>query len=645
MTALVIACSALVGWSTGITFLYRMVPRSAPMQPLTALSVGLLAFAMLLRPFASAIARVLSRVVAVGVTVLATEILVRYVVGGEGLIEHALFPSMMTGPFEGLISPLTAGALILLALEILVGDGERLEHVAIGAALGAAFIAVVAFAGHLYGTRYAYELRRPVIAMALETAIALVLLSSAQLLRRPEHGLVRVLCSPTLGGFAARRLVVVVFATPVLVGVIVKLARQLGVVDVPLTLAFVAVSMLVLGVVLVMKHAASLDALEALRSKAEESLAHAREAERNAREKIESVLDQLPDAVFLTDENGTVTFVNRTARGFVRERRQPAFEARTPHGAAIPWADLPLARAASGREVTTNRELAVRRVDGEYVPMLASATPIWDGAGRFLGAVAVLHDVTRLKQLERMREQWTSIIAHDLRHPVAVISMSAELLAESEGLARADRTKVQRILGDCRKLGRMINDLLDVSRLEAQQMSIAPAPADFPAVVREIVDHAAATLGAPQVRLEIRGEIPRVSVDPGRIEQVLFNLLSNATKYGTPGAEILVMVEADDGVVEVAVQNHGRGIPPDELPRLFSRFERTRAARGSRGSIGLGLYITKGLVEAHGGHIWVESTLDETTTFHFSLPAIHEAREEELAPPPTAADLAPRVIH
>lgn len=637
--ALSLACSTLVGWSLGTDFLLRLVPQSAPMQPLTAVSLSLLATAMLLRNREGTLVRVVSRLSAVAVMVAVLAIGSRYVLGTETFVERALLPPVRTGAFYAQISPLTAVALLLLAFEILVGEQRRLERLASLASLGALIIAVIALVGHLYGTRYVYELRQPVIAMALETSIALVSLSSSQLLRRPERGLVRVLCSPTLGGFAARRLVVVAIATPFLVAIAIRLARRIGVTDVPLTLAFLAVSMLVLQVVLVMKHAASLDALEALRKTAEQSLTLAREAERNAREQIESVLDQLPDAVFLTDENGTVTFLNRTARGFVRDRRETRFEARSPHGAAIPWVELPLARAAARREVTTNHELAVRRVDGEYVPMLASATPIWDGAGRFLGAVAVLHDVARLKQLERMREQWTSIIAHDLRHPVAVISMSAELLAESEGLRVADRTKVQRILDDCRKLGRMINDLLDVSRLEAQQLSVAPTPVDFPAVVREIVDHAAAALGAPRVRLHLEQEIPRVSVDPGRLEQILFNLLSNAVRYGTPGAEIVVTVEADDGVVEVAVENQGRGIAADDLPRLFSRFERTRAARSSRGSIGLGLYITKGLVEAHGGHIWVESTPGETTTFHFSLPALHDE------PAKATDELGAHVVH
>jgi len=109
--------------------------------------------------------------------------------------------------------------------------------------------------------------------------------------------------------------------------------------------------------------------------------------------------------------------------------------------------------------------------------------------------------------------------------------------------------------------------------------------------------------------------------DPGRVEQVIANLLSNAYKYGAPGTEIRIDVEGREDEVEVTVTNRGRGIPPEELPRLFQRFARSKRSQAAGvAGIGLGLYICKGLVEAQRGRIWVESTPGETTTFHFTLP-------------------------
>jgi signal transduction histidine kinase len=117
-----------------------------------------------------------------------------------------------------------------------------------------------------------------------------------------------------------------------------------------------------------------------------------------------------------------------------------------------------------------------------------------------------------------------------------------------------------------------------------------------------------------------------LEVDPARIEQVLGNLLSNAAKYSTLDSPIGLTIERRGAAVEVAVSNAGPGIAPDEVPRLFERFYRTRGAQaGERPGVGLGLYITKGLVEAHGGRIWVESAPGETTTFWFTLPIAHRA--------------------
>jgi signal transduction histidine kinase len=123
------------------------------------------------------------------------------------------------------------------------------------------------------------------------------------------------------------------------------------------------------------------------------------------------------------------------------------------------------------------------------------------------------------------------------------------------------------------------------------------------------------------VRVELRGEVPPLEADPARLEQVLVNLLSNAAKYSFPETEILVEVEPREREVMVSVTNLGQGIPPEEQEAIFTRFRRARAAtEAGVPGLGLGLYITKGLVEAHGGRIWVESEVGKSTTFRFTLP-------------------------
>src|SRR5262249_42073723 len=155
-------------------------------------------------------------------------------------------------------------------------------------------------------------------------------------------------------------------------------------------------------------------------------------------------------------------------------------------------------------------------------------------------------------------------------------------------------TQVEHILASVTQLNRMIADLLDVSRIEARRLALERRQVDFPTLVRAVVErNATLTTGHP-VRVTVAVAIPPLEVDPGRIEQVLGNLLSNAAKYGYPDTDIEVDVERRDADVEVSVTNQGQGIAPAELPKLFQRFYRTPGARAAGVvGVGLGLYITK----------------------------------------------------
>lgn len=162
----------------------------------------------------------------------------------------------------------------------------------------------------------------------------------------------------------------------------------------------------------------------------------------------------------------------------------------------------------------------------------------------------------------------------------------------------------------------MIQDLLDFSRIEARQLTIVRQDVDLAALVRACID--SLTPEAPGRPLELRahGPIEHVQADPDRLAQVMDNLLTNALKYGEPGTPITVDIQPRTGCVEVSVTNEGRGIAPNQQPRLFQRFQRIDARKG----VGLGLYIARKLVEAHGGSIGVESRPGATTTFHFTIP-------------------------
>ncbi|HEY2368861.1 MAG TPA: PAS domain-containing sensor histidine kinase [Polyangiaceae bacterium] len=301
-------------------------------------------------------------------------------------------------------------------------------------------------------------------------------------------------------------------------------------------------------------------------------------------------------------------------------REQYVTELRFPDGRHVEIAELGATRALRG-EAVVRQELLVVRPDGSEIPVLESAAPVIVGR-EITGAVIVFQDISAMKQLERVREEWVAVIAHDLRQPITIITGYVKLLARVIDPSSSQVAKFfGHILTSVQQLNRMVEDLLDISRIEAQRLSLVRQRVDVPALVRSVVDRGAEITRGHAVTVDVHGAIPPVDADPGRIEQVLGNLLSNAAKYGAASTAIGVHVDAKDGDVRVAVTNRGGGIAVDDLRDLFKRFSRTRAARGGRVTgVGLGLFIAKAIVEAHGGTIDVESVPDEATTFRFTLP-------------------------
>ena len=292
------------------------------------------------------------------------------------------------------------------------------------------------------------------------------------------------------------------------------------------------------------------------------------------------------------------------------------------NGRPLAFEELPSTRAFHG-ELVSGAEYLVQRRDGRRTPVRVSTAVLRDALGALAGVIGVFDDITALKNLERLREEWTSVIAHDLRNEVGTISFAAQLGLKAQELGSGEKVvrDLDRIRASARQLDRMVVDLLDVSRIEARRLKLVPAAVELRALVVEAVERLGHFTRENPVRVEQRNVSGPVWADAGRIDQVLSNLLSNAVKYGEPGAEILIELEGRAEEVEVTVTNRGRGIDPHELSRLFNRFTRSEQTRTSKvPGLGLGLYICKGLIEAHGGRIWAESTPGDRTRFHFTLP-------------------------
>jgi PAS domain S-box-containing protein len=342
---------------------------------------------------------------------------------------------------------------------------------------------------------------------------------------------------------------------------------------------------------------------------------------------LRAVLDQCPVAIILVHgDHAELVESNGEAQKLVGARLDRVGQypgmLLTPDGKALEREALPSQRALRGERLEWN-ELILRNVTtGARTPVAVSAAAIRDAAGDVVGAIITFQDITPVRELERLRAEWSSIVAHDLRQPLHMIAMQTSLLLQAIPPNNDVRRAVEQIRGSVSRLNRMIGDLMDLSRLEAHRLELARERLDVRSVVRAAVERIAVDASDRCLELRVHGAPPSAEIDPDRIAQVMDNLLTNAIKYGQPDTPVVVDVAGDEGEVSVAVTNQGKGIPHDDMARLFHRFERSEAAKhGGKGGVGLGLYITRGLVEAHGGRITVESTPGGATTFRFTLPA------------------------
>jgi signal transduction histidine kinase len=267
-----------------------------------------------------------------------------------------------------------------------------------------------------------------------------------------------------------------------------------------------------------------------------------------------------------------------------------------------------------------------------HLPVHVFRAASMGGAALLLSEVFVRTTTEHLRsEVEHLRDEFISLVAHDLRTPLGTVTSGVTLL---ERLRREEHAtdREARILRAVRSstlaMSRIVSDLLDASRLESRRLTVAPERLDLGPLLLRLVEWAPAeALRGHSVRLVPPGPLPPVLADPIRVEQVLSNLLSNAGKYSPPETVIVVEARAGPDEVTLAVTNAGPGIAPRDLPRVFTRHFRARDATGRAPGLGLGLYIARGLVESQGGRIRAESRPGRTT-FSFTLPRARGERAE-----------------
>lgn len=379
------------------------------------------------------------------------------------------------------------------------------------------------------------------------------------------------------------------------------------------------------------------------------ALAHARlhESVRNERARLRLVLDRLPEGILLTEAmDGTISYANEAAGHILgipykqlvgtqlHRHRQHVPITGLNSQPGLPWY-FSVIRALSG-EVVNGQEASVIRPDGNRIFMLSSSAPLRNESNIITGAVVVFQDITAQKSLEQQKNDFLSIASHELRTPITSIQGFAEILqlkmAQGETLDEASLRAINLIAEESQHLTQMIEDMLDLARIEQSQLQLRLAPHNILATLSRVIESYTLRMREREFLFALDGIAANDSLfciyDEDRITQVLSNLLNNAIKYSQSGSKIEVglrPVRPSSGKlreVEIWVRDQGIGIAANELPLVFNRFYRASNLDRSLSGFGIGLFLVKEIITRHSGRIRVESVEGQGSTFFITLPLV-----------------------
>lgn len=346
-------------------------------------------------------------------------------------------------------------------------------------------------------------------------------------------------------------------------------------------------------------------------------------------QRLDALLDSVADGILILLPNRTV---ERCNPAFARLFGKPSDQIiGCKHNEVIRWKELShgptLEQAeAGGWPLTPTATLYVEgdllRSDESNVAVGVTYAPLLNADGQLLNIIASVRDVSRFRQAEEMQSTFISVISHELKTPVALIKGYVGTLRRED--VRWDSKVVQDSLAvieeEADHLAELIENLLDASRLEAGGLPINSTDLSLPRLVERLAERFRTQTEKHQIVVDFPVEFPIILADEQRMSQVILNLLSNAVKYSPQGGEIRVSGQVRPEHIVVCVEDQGPGIPPGDVPHIFDRFYRAgETARSTKGA-GLGLYLTRAILEAHGGSIWVDPQYKEGARICFSLP-------------------------
>ena len=336
--------------------------------------------------------------------------------------------------------------------------------------------------------------------------------------------------------------------------------------------------------------------------------------------KLEAVVSGMFEGVILTNEKGEIVLANPSIRKLFMVDSSP--EGKVP---------LEMVRNATIQDIVdkvikekqrlTTKEIIINIPEEKIIQI--NGVPVLENE-RLVGVILVFHDITELRRLERVRQDFVANVSHELRTPISNIKGYAETLKDG-AINDKDNAKdfVEIIYRDSERLAQLIDDLLDLARIESGKMKMVFLPIDVQSTLERSIAIIAnqAKEKAISIQLQVSATLPKILADEARISQVLINLLDNAIKYTRTGGIITVSARPKDKYIQIDVSDTGIGISEEEIARIFERFYRVDKARSRElGGTGLGLSIVKHIVQAHGGEVWVKSLVGKGSAFSFIIP-------------------------
>lgn len=370
----------------------------------------------------------------------------------------------------------------------------------------------------------------------------------------------------------------------------------------------------------------------ALRRTLKRAKEQAEAADREHQEKS-ALLEAVPDGIYGIDREGRCTFINSAGLGMIRYEPEQVLgrnmheliHHRRPDGSPYPESECPIFKASVHGEGCRIDDEVLWRSDGKPFVVEYTSAPIIQN-GRIQGAVVTMVNIAPRKQWEGLREDLTRMIVHDLRTPLTSLITGLQTL-KAVGDLDEEQTEILDIsLTGGGTLLDMVNELLDISQAESGGMKLEKTETEAASLIEAAVSQVAATIEEKSLRLVqdvSPADLPAVCADEEKLRRTLVNLIGNAVKF-TPASGTITLSarhDAAENAVRFSVRDTGEGIPAEAFEKIFEKFGQVESRKaGRKMSTGLGLTFCKMAVEAHGGRIWVESTLGEGSVFHFTIP-------------------------